>query len=52
MNELAEMAEEAHHHPDIDLRYARVTLHLTTHDAGGVTIADVEMAQRVDRLVD
>ncbi|NNC88182.1 MAG: 4a-hydroxytetrahydrobiopterin dehydratase [Akkermansiaceae bacterium] len=52
VNDLAEMAEEAQHHPDIDIRYVRVTLRLTTHDAGGITDADIELAQRIDRLVD
>lgn len=52
VNDIAEMAEEAHHHPDIDIRYLKVTLHLTTHDEGGVTSADIEMAGRIDNLVD
>ena len=52
VNDLAEIAEEAHHHPDIDIRYAKVMLRLTTHDVGGITDADIELAQRVDRLVD
>lgn len=52
VNELAEMAEDAGHHPDIDIRYAKVTLRLTTHDLGGVTEADIEMAQRIDNYVD
>ncbi len=49
---LAEIAEEAFHHPDIDIRYTNVTISLTTHEHGGITAADVEMAQRIDRLVD
>jgi 4a-hydroxytetrahydrobiopterin dehydratase len=52
VNDLAEIAEEAHHHPDIDIRYAKVGLSLTTHDVGGLTVADIELAQRIDRLVD
>ena len=52
VNDLAEIAEEAQHHPDIDIRYSKVTLSLTTHDVGGLTDADVELAQRIDRLVD
>lgn len=50
--EIAEMAEEAQHHPDFDIRHSRVTLRLTTHDAGGVTTADIEMAGRIDNVVD
>jgi 4a-hydroxytetrahydrobiopterin dehydratase len=52
VNDLAEIAEDAQHHPDIDIRYTRVTLALTTHDVGGVTELDVELAQRIDNLVD
>ena len=52
VNDLAEIAEEAQHHPDITIKHPRVTLMLTTHDAGGVTDLDVELAQRVDNLVD
>lgn len=40
-------AEEANHHPDVDLRWKRLTVRLTTHDVGGLTDADVEMAERI-----
>ena len=52
VNDLAEIAEEAQHHPDITIRHTKVTLKLTTHDAGSVTELDIELAQRVDNLVD
>lgn len=52
VNDLAEIAEEAQHHPDIMIRYTKVSLKLTTHDAGGVTDLDIELAQRIDNLVD
>jgi 4a-hydroxytetrahydrobiopterin dehydratase len=52
VNNLAEIAEEAQHHPDIHIRHSTVKLKLTTHDAGGVTELDIELAQRVDNLVD
>jgi 4a-hydroxytetrahydrobiopterin dehydratase len=52
VNDLAEIAEEAQHHPDINIRHTKVSLKLTTHDAGGVTDLDIELAQRVDNLVD
>lgn len=52
VNEIAEMSEELQHHPDFDIRFSRVTLRLTTHDEGGVTSADVELAGRIDNLVD
>ena len=52
VNDLAEISEEAQHHPDITIKHTKVTLRLTTHDAGGVTDLDIELAQRVDNLVD
>ena len=52
VNDLAEIAEKAQHHPDILICYNKVTLTLTTHDAGGLTERDIELAQRVDNLVD
>ncbi len=44
------LAEEAGHHPDIDIRYNRVTLALVTHDSGGITQLDLDLARAVDRL--
>ncbi len=52
VNNVAEIADEAQHHPDIHIRYCTVKVKLTTHDAGGVTDLDIELAQRVDNLVD
>jgi 4a-hydroxytetrahydrobiopterin dehydratase len=52
VNDLAEIAEEAQHHPDITIRHTKVFLKLTTHDSGGVTELDIELAQRVNNLVD
>lgn len=52
INDVAEIAEEEGHHPDIDIRYNKVILSLTTHDAGGVTEADFAVAQRLDNLID
>ncbi|MDA0767049.1 MAG: 4a-hydroxytetrahydrobiopterin dehydratase [Verrucomicrobia bacterium] len=52
VNDLAEVAEDAQHHPDIDIRYVRVTVSLTTHEVGGITDDDLEIAQRIDNLVD
>jgi 4a-hydroxytetrahydrobiopterin dehydratase len=52
VNDLAEIAEEAQHHPDIVIKHTKVSLKLTTHDAGGVTEHDIELAQRLDNLVD
>jgi 4a-hydroxytetrahydrobiopterin dehydratase len=44
------LAESASHHPDIDIRYNRVTLALTTHDVGALTAKDVELAAAIDKL--
>jgi 4a-hydroxytetrahydrobiopterin dehydratase len=47
VNRVAELAEAMDHHPDIDIRYAKVTLALSTHDAGGLTARDFDLAGRV-----
>jgi 4a-hydroxytetrahydrobiopterin dehydratase len=47
VNRVAEMAEAAGHHPDIDIRYNKVRLGLVTHDAGGITDKDIELAREV-----
>lgn len=52
VNDVAEIAEEAQHHPDIDIRWCKITLRLTTHDQGGITDLDFELASRIDTLVD
>ena len=44
-------AEDAGHHPDIDIRYRRVTLAYVTHDEGGVTMKDLDGARQADRVV-
>jgi len=49
VNHVAALAEAAGHHPDIDVRYNRVRLGLVTHDAGGVTRKDADMAERLGR---
>ena len=50
VNKVAVAAEAANHHPDIDIRYSRVTLTLTTHDAGGLTHRDPKLAAEADEL--
>ena len=50
VEELAEIAEAQRHHPDIDIRYNKVRLRLVTHDAGGVTARDVDLARELGRL--
>ncbi|MCX2726961.1 4a-hydroxytetrahydrobiopterin dehydratase [Thermomicrobium sp. 4228-Ro] len=51
VNRVAELAEERRHHPDITIRYNRVQLALSTHEAGGITERDVELARAIDALV-
>jgi 4a-hydroxytetrahydrobiopterin dehydratase len=47
VKQVARLAEEAGHHPDIDIRYNRVKLALVSHDAGGITARDAQMARRL-----
>ncbi len=47
VNHVGELAEEAGHHPDIDIRYNKVRLALVTHDEGGMTAKDFDLAARV-----
>ena len=49
VNAVAKLAEKAWHHPDIDIRWNKVTLTLTTHDAGGLTEKDFALARKFDR---
>jgi 4a-hydroxytetrahydrobiopterin dehydratase len=49
VNHVAELAESAGHHPDIDIRYNRVQLGLISHDAGGITSRDAAMAARITK---
>ncbi|HSH62061.1 MAG TPA: 4a-hydroxytetrahydrobiopterin dehydratase [Acidimicrobiales bacterium] len=48
VNALASLAEEANHHPDLDIRYDKVRVALVTHSQGGITGKDLEMAQRIE----
>jgi 4a-hydroxytetrahydrobiopterin dehydratase len=45
---IAKAAEAADHHPDIDIRYTKITCTLSTHSAGGVTQKDLDMARKID----
>ena len=47
---VAALAEQAWHHPDIDIRWNKVTLALTTHDAGGLTEKDFTLAKQFDGI--
>ncbi|HLO51355.1 MAG TPA: 4a-hydroxytetrahydrobiopterin dehydratase [Kamptonema sp.] len=50
VNKLVEPAEAAAHHPDIEISYNKVTINLTTHDAGGLTEKDLALAQQISSL--
>lgn len=50
VNGVGELAEGAGHHPDIDIRYNKVRLALVTHDAGGITEKDFDLAAKADKL--
>lgn len=49
---VAAIAETANHHPDIDIRYTKVICTLSTHDSGGVTQKDLDLARAMDSVVE
>jgi 4a-hydroxytetrahydrobiopterin dehydratase len=51
VNEVAAVAEELDHHPDIDIRWRTVRFSVTTHAAGGLTDLDIALARRIDAIV-
>ena len=50
VNQVGKAAEDAGHHPDIDIRYNKVRLALVTHDAGGITAKDYSLAAEAEKL--
>lgn len=48
VNAVAHLAELANHHPDVDIRYTNITLRLVTHDSGGITAKDVDLAKEIE----
>jgi 4a-hydroxytetrahydrobiopterin dehydratase len=50
VNRVAKKAQKLNHHPDIDIRYDKVKLTLTTHDAGGLTEKDFTLAEQCDEV--
>ncbi|HUF76714.1 MAG TPA: 4a-hydroxytetrahydrobiopterin dehydratase [Longimicrobiales bacterium] len=48
VNRVATLADDMNHHPDIDIRYSTVTVSVTTHDAGGITEKDLDLAEQID----
>jgi len=51
VNRNARKAQKSNHHPDIDIRFNRVTLKLTTHDEGGITEKDFALARQCDEIL-
>jgi 4a-hydroxytetrahydrobiopterin dehydratase len=45
---VATAADAMDHHPDIDIRYTKVTMSLSTHDAGGITQSDLKLAEQIE----
>ncbi len=52
VNALAYLAEQENHHPDLTVSYKRVTVELTTHDVGGLSLNDFIVAAKIDKLVE
>ena len=50
VHQVAELAEENNHHPDIFIQYKRISVRYWTHTASGVTLADAQMAKKVNAL--
>ena len=52
VNAVADIAEDEDHHPDIDIRYSKVRVALSTHSEGGVTDMDFDVAEKIERLTE
>jgi 4a-hydroxytetrahydrobiopterin dehydratase len=50
VSRIARKAQRINHHPDIDIRFNKVTLKLTTHDEGGITEKDFSLARQCDEV--
>lgn len=50
VNEVADLAEDANHHPDIDVRWNKVSLTLSTHSSGGLTAKDFDLATEISQV--
>jgi len=48
VDRVAELADSMNHHPDIDVRYTRITFSLSTHDVGGITQKDLDLAKGIE----
>jgi 4a-hydroxytetrahydrobiopterin dehydratase len=50
VSRIADAAEAVQHHPDIDIRYTKITIALSTHDSGGLTQKDIDLARVIEGL--
>ncbi len=50
VDQVARAADQMNHHPDIDIRYTKITCTLSTHDSGGVTQQDVDLAGAMEKI--
>lgn len=50
IDRVARIADDLNHHPDIDIRYTKITIMLSTHDAGGITDADLRLAEKIEMV--
>jgi len=49
VNQVAGLADSMNHHPDIDVRYTNITFSLSSHDAGGITQRDLDLAKAIEQ---
>ncbi len=49
VDQVAELADGMNHHPDIDIRYTNITFSLSSHDAGGITQRDLDLATAIEK---
>lgn len=50
VNKVANLAEKANHHPEIEIHYNKVEIELSTHSVGGVTQKDIDLANEIDKI--
>lgn len=50
VDKVADLAEQVQHHPDMHILYNKIVIELSTHDAGGITQKDIDMAKQIDTI--
>jgi 4a-hydroxytetrahydrobiopterin dehydratase len=50
VDRVARVADDMDHHPDVDIRYTKITIMLSTHDAGGITQSDLRLAEKIEMV--